>query len=244
MQKLLGQPKDRGRDHPEGAVAVAALVVAGGQAAKLLAAIDQTFHPMAQAVGGAVERPPPRFSPLVRDRVADTPPPAVRPIAPPGVPFVPDHAVGPHPRPPAARPLDRALLEQLLEDGDFVLLAGREQQRQQLAPALRAEMDLRREAALAAAERLGRGVPPFAPAACWCARTMVPSTKWTVQSNCPAASARAWTAANTRSHTPASRQRRKRLYSVGHGPYRAGTSRQGTPVASFQRIPLTMVRCA
>jgi hypothetical protein len=123
-----------------------------------------------------------------------------------------------------------------------VLLAGRQHQRQQLALALRAEMDLRREAPLAAPERFRRGVPPFAPAACWWARTTVASTKWTVQSNRPAASAWAWTAANRRSHTPAKRQRRKRLYSVAHGPYRSGTSRQGTPVASFQRIPLRIVR--
>jgi hypothetical protein len=242
MQRLFRQPEQNRGNDPQGAVAVRALVVAGGQTAELLAPIDQPLDPISQAVRCPIEGPAPPFPPLVRDRVADTPPPAVRSIAPPSVPFVPDHAVGPQPGPPAAGPAHRPLLEQLLEHRNFVLLAGGEHQGQQLAAAFRPEMDLRREAALAAPERFRRRVPPFAPAACWCARMTVPSTKWTVQSNCPAASARAWTAANTRSQTPASRQRRKRLYSVGHGPYRAGTSRQGTPVASFQRIPLRMVR--
>src|SRR5215210_1733815 len=227
MQRLFRQPEQNRGNDPQGAVAVRALVVAGGQTAELLAPIDQPLDPIPQAVRCPIEGPTP---------------PAVRAIAPPRVPFVPDHAVGPQPGPPAAGPAHRALLEQLLEHRDFVLLAGGEHQGQQLAAALRAEMDLRREAALAAPERFGRWVPPFAPAACWCARITVPSTKWTVQSSCPAASARAWTAANTRSQTPASRQRRKRLYSVGHGPYRADTSRQGTPVASFQRMPLRIVR--
>jgi hypothetical protein len=70
----------------------------------------------------------------------------------------------------------------------------------------------------------------------------VPSTKWTLQSNCPAASAWAWTAAKRRSHCPASRQRRKRLYSVAQEPYRSGTSRQGAPVRSFHRMPLRIRR--
>src|SRR5262245_31394805 len=242
MQRLRLKPQDRGGDHPEGAVAVAALVVPRGQAAKLLAAVDQPLHPIAQPVGGAVERAPAAFPALVRNGVPDAPSAAVRPIPSAGVPFVADHPVGPQARAAPAGPSHRALLQQLLEDGGFVLLARGQHQGQQLAAALGAEMDLGREAALGAAERFGRGVPPFAPAACWCARTTVPSTKWTVQSTCPAASAWVWTAANSRSQSPAKRQRRKRLYSVAQAPYRSGTSRQGAPVRSFQRMPLRIVR--
>src|SRR5581483_12438417 len=90
-------------------------------------------------------------------------PPAVGPQPPPGVAFVADYAVRPHPGSPAAGPLDRALLQQLLEHRGFVLLAGREQQRQELAAAFRPEMDLGREAALAAPERFRRRSPPLCP---------------------------------------------------------------------------------
>src|SRR5215211_4286257 len=242
MQRLFRQPEQDSRNDPQGAVAVRALVVAGGQTAELLAAIDQPLDPIPQAVRRPIEGPAPPLLPLPRDGVADAAAPAVGAQPPPRVAFVADHPVGPQPRSPTPGPLDRPLLEQPLEHGGFVLLAGREHQRQELAAAFRAEMDLGGDPALAAPERLRRRVPPFAPAACWCARMTVPSTKWTVQSTCPAASAWAWTAANTRSHTPARRQRRKRLYSVGQGPYRSGTSRHGTPVASFQTIPLRTVR--
>ena len=211
MQSLRLKPEDSSGDHPENAETVAALVVAGSEAAKLLATIDQALHPIPLAIDGAVEWPAAAFLPLVRDGMADAPPAAVRAMPPPRVPFVAHHPVGAHARPTPAGPPHRPLLQELFEDGRFVLLAGGQQEGQQLAPTLRAEMDFGGEAAPAAAERLGRRVPPFAPAACWCARTMVPSTKWTVQSNCPAASAPAWTAANSRSQKPASRQRRKRL---------------------------------
>ena len=160
------KPKDGGSEHPEGAVAVAALVVPGRQAAELLAAIDQALHPVPQPVRGAVERSAAPLGPLAGDCVADAAPSTVRSIPPPGVAFVADHPVGPQAGTAPARPSDGALLQQPLEDGGLVLLARRQQQRQQLAPALRPEMDLGREAALAAPERLRRRVPPFAPAAC------------------------------------------------------------------------------
>src|SRR5581483_11709409 len=242
MQRLLGQPEQDGGDDPQGAVGVAALVVAGRQAAELLAAVDQPLHPVPEPVRGPIERAAAPLPPLARDGVADAPPPTVGPLPLPRVAFVSHYPIRPEPRTAAPRAPDRPLLQQPLENRHFVLLARGQHQGQELAVAFRAEMDLRREAALAAPERFGRRVPPLAPAACGCARMTVPSTKWTVQSRCPAASARAWTAASTRSHTPASRQRRKRLYSVDQGPYRSGTSRQGTPVASFQTMPLRIVR--
>ena len=37
-------PEDSHRDRPEGAVAVSALVVAGGEAAELLAAVDEALN--------------------------------------------------------------------------------------------------------------------------------------------------------------------------------------------------------
>src|SRR5213079_3797739 len=37
---------------------------------------------------------------------------------------------------------------------------------------------------------------------------------------------------------------RKRVYTLCHGPYRSGRSRQGAPVRSFHRMALTIGRCA
>src|SRR5437763_8611905 len=64
-----------------------------------------------------------------------------------------------------------------------------------------------------------------------------------LQSSFPSASASVWTAASTRSHTPANRQRRKRVYTLSHGPYRSGKSRHGAPVRSFHKMPFTISRC-
>ena len=98
------------------------------------------------------------------------------------------------------------------------------------------------ERQLALAKRLRFWRPPLAPAACWCARITVPSTKWTLQSTAPAWSACRWTAARIRSQIPATRQRQNRLYTVDHGPYRSGRSRHGPPVRSLQRMPLMICR--
>src|SRR5439155_17395388 len=158
------------------------------------------------------------------------------------VALVATHAIRPHAGPARPRPPDRPLVEQRVEDGGLVLLARGEHEGHRLTMPLGAGVHLGRKAALAVAECLGFWVPPFAPAACWCARITEPSTKWMPQSTSPAASAWRWTASNSRSQIPASRQRRKRLYSVCHGPYRSGTSRQGAPVRIFHRIPLRTVR--
>ena len=145
-------------------------------------------------------------------------------------------------RPSASRTTDGALVHERLEDGRFVLLTRSEQDRQWLALPLGLEVHLGREAALAAPQRLDFRGPPFAPAACWCARMTLPSTKWTLQSTSPASSACRWTAAKIRSQIPTSRQRQNRLYTVDHGPYRSGRSRHGAPVRSRHRMPLMIRR--
>src|SRR5918998_2880981 len=218
----LSDPEDYHRQHPEGAVALGALVVAGGEGAELLAAGDQPLDPVAQPVHRAVEAAAPALGPQPRDGVADATPPTVGAALPSGIALVAHHPRGALPRPAAAGAPHRALLQQRLEGGGLVALAGRQHQRQRLAAALRAEMDLGGEAALAAPQRLGFWVPPFAPAACWCARITVPSTKWTPQSSWPAASPCCCTAASMPSQTPARRQRRKRGYKPFQGPDRSG----------------------
>jgi hypothetical protein len=144
--------------------------------------------------------------------------------------------------PPAST--DGTLVQQRPKDGSFVPLPRSEQHGQRLALALSLEVHLRAEAALAPTQRLRFRRPPFAPAACWCARITVPSTKWTLQSTSPALSACCWMAAKIRSQIPASRHRQKRLYTVDHGPYRSGRSRQGAPVRSRHKIPLMIRRCS
>src|SRR5690349_25085148 len=153
MQRLLGQSEQNSREDPQGAVAVGALVVAGRQTADLLAAVDQPLHAVPQPVHGAVERPAPALPPLARDGVADAAASTVPAVGASRVAFVAYHALGPEPRAPAAEPLHRPLLPQPGKDGRFVLLAQGQQEGQELAPTFRAEVHLRREAALAAPER-------------------------------------------------------------------------------------------
>ena len=88
------EPEDSERNEPEGAVALGALVVAGGQAAILLAAVDQAFHAVAQAVEGTVERAAAALGLAAGDRVADAPPSAVGALRSTGVPLVTNHAGG------------------------------------------------------------------------------------------------------------------------------------------------------
>ncbi len=74
-------PENSHRNRPEGLVAGRALVVAGGEAAELLAAVEQALHPVAQPVSGAVERPAPPLGAEAGQRVANAPPATV--AAPP-----------------------------------------------------------------------------------------------------------------------------------------------------------------
>lgn len=85
-----------------------------------------------------------------------------------------------------------------------------------------------------------RVLAPFfrAPAACWWARMEVESTENT-HSTSPAASSLTTASSRILTQVPSMVQIRSRSWPVFHGPYRSGTSRQGAPVRSFHRIPLT-----
>src|SRR5215210_2278172 len=98
----VSDPEDNHRKHPEGALALGALVVAGGQAAELLAAGDQPLDPVAQAVRRTVEAAAPAFRPQPGDGVADAAPAAGGAPRAPGVAPVAHHAPGAPPRPAAA----------------------------------------------------------------------------------------------------------------------------------------------
>lgn len=218
------------------------LLVAGGDGPVLLEPVDQPFDDVALAVGRAVEADAAaRLGAEAGDDRADPAAPQVGADRPAGVALVADDPLGAEAGAAAARPPDGPALQQRGDLGRLVPLPRRQDDADGLAGALGPEVDLGREAAAAAAEGLV-AAPFFAPAALWCARTVVPSRKWRSQSRSPAASASACSAASARSQTPARCHRRQRLYTVCHGPYRSGRSRQGAPVASRQRIALTMAR--
>ena len=111
---------------------------------------------------------------------------------------------------------------------------------QRVALGVRAEMDFSREAAARAAERFLILIPPFTPAACGCARTMVESIACSLSAGGP----RLAKVSNAASHTPSLLQRVKRTKTEFQLPYRAGMSRHGAPVRRTQRIPLTVRRLA
>src|SRR5919199_239868 len=106
-------PEHNHRNQPEGAVAGGALVVAGGQGAELLAAVDQPLDPVAQPVHGAVEAAAAALRPQPGDGVADAAPSAVGAPRPPGVAPVAYHPTRAQTRPAAAGAPHRALLQQL-----------------------------------------------------------------------------------------------------------------------------------
>src|SRR5688572_27747305 len=200
---FVPEPQDSHGDHPQGAVLLAAFLVARRERAELLAAADGVLHRVAPAVDGPVEGAGAVLVPAAGDGVPDAAAPAQRPDGAATVALVADDAVRAHARATASGAPDGARRQQPGEDRRLVALPRREHYGEGLAPALGFEVDLGAEAALAAPEGLGRRAPPFAPAACWCARITVPSTNWADQSTWPAASACRCTAANTRSHTPA-----------------------------------------
>src|SRR5581483_1230491 len=154
-------PKDSERNDPQGAVALGARVVAGGQAAELLATGDEVLDAVAQPVHRPVERARAPRGAQPGDGVAAAAPAAVGAPPPAGGAFVTHYPLGADPRPAAARAAHRALLQQALKDGGLVPLPGRQHHRQRLAVAVGAEMDLGREATPAPAERLPLGVPPW-----------------------------------------------------------------------------------
>jgi hypothetical protein len=117
-------------------------------------------------------------------------------------------------------------------------LAGRYLECQRVPFAVRAEMDFGREAAARAAERFLILIPPFTPAACWCARTIVESMACSLSAGGP----RLAKVSKTASHTPSLLQRVKRTNTEFQLPYRSGRSRQGAPVRRIQKIPLTVRR--
>src|SRR5262249_818470 len=98
--------------------------------------------------------------------------------------------------------------------------------------------DFGREPTARAAERLLVLIPPFTPAACWCARTIVESMACSSSAGGP----RLARVSNAASHTPSLLQRVNRTKTEFQLPYRSGMSRHGAPVRRTPRMPLTLRR--
>src|SRR6266542_3481691 len=216
-------------------------VVAGGNRPVLLETTDQAFDRVAFAIGVAIEADPaPGLVPAAGDDRADVATVQILPGLLTGVGLVADHACGPGAR-SAMAATHRPGLQQDRQQRRFMGVTWGDGKGQRMAPAVGAQVDLGRQPALRAPKRLITA-PFLAPAAWAWARTMVESSTCRAQSSSPAASASAVSVARMRSQIPACCQRRKREYTVCHGPYRSGRSRQGAPVRSRHTIPLMMVR--
>src|SRR5512134_99124 len=119
--------------------------------------------------------------------------------------------------------------------GDVVALPTGEDETHRQAQTAHGHMDLAGQAAARAANGLILS-PPFAPAACWCARTMVESM---IRYSKSGSSARA---AKMRCHTPLWLQRSKRRHTLFQLPNATGRSRHGEPVRAIHRTPSTNMR--
>src|SRR5215831_12257028 len=135
------------------------LLIPGRQPPVLFQPIDQPFYPLAETVDGPLKGTAPMFILLPRDGDTDTVASQVLPTLPTPVGFVPHPTTRPAFGAPAPGPLHGSACHQGFEGHRFVPLPRRQDQRHQLAPACRADMAFRTEAALTATERFGLWAP-------------------------------------------------------------------------------------
>jgi hypothetical protein len=115
-------------------------------------------------------------------------------------------------------------------------LSAGQDQTQRIAQSINASMYFRRQSAARSADRLIATVFFGAPAACWCARTIVASMNNSSRSASPLS------ASATRAHTPPFSQRAKRTYIECQLPKSAGKSRHGQPVRAMKSTASTKRR--
>src|SRR4051812_18866751 len=114
------------------------------------------------------------------------------------------------------------VLEQGIDTGAVVPLAGQQHELQQVAKGIDQGDDLRRQATARPSDGLILG-PPLAPVPCWCTRTMVPSTITYSKS------ASSDNTVKICSKTPRLAHLRNRWKTEFHLPKDSGRSRQGAP---------------
>ena len=130
---------------------------------------------------------------------------------------------------------DLQAIDEIGRFGDVVSFATGRTEVRQIAQPINRRMNFGAQSPTRTAKTL---LPVFlgAPAACWCARTMVLSR------NTSSKSASSQSLAKSACQTPLSAQREKRLNEVFHGPKSDGRSRQGAPVLAIQRTASTNKR--
>src|SRR3954468_18538048 len=149
-------------DHGE--VVGRALLVAGGDAAELLQAVDQALDEIATPVRSTVEVRLPALVALARDHRPDVTPAQAEPCGRAAVALVARRPLRPQTGSASTGATDRALVQQRLKRNLLVSLATGEHRRDRSAVALGPQVQLGREAALAAAQRLpGLGIWSSAP---------------------------------------------------------------------------------
>jgi len=118
---------------------------------------------------------------------------------------------------------------------DVVTLTAGQSKAREIAESIDCRMNLGTQSPTRTAKTL---LPLFfsAPAACWCARTMVLSR------NTSSKSASSESVAKIFCQTPLSAQREKRLKTLFHGPNSGGRSRHGTPVRAIHNTASTKSR--
>ena len=136
-----------------------ALLIPGRQTPVLFQPIDQPFDPLAETVDGPIKGTGPLFILLPWEGDTDTVASQVLPNLSTTVGFIPYQTTRSAFGAPAPGPFHSSTCHQGFEGYRLVPLAGRQDQRHQLAPAFRADMDFRTEAAWTAPERFGLGAP-------------------------------------------------------------------------------------
>src|SRR2546423_4876584 len=127
---------------------------------------------------------------------------------------------------------ERNAADQVLGLDDVVHLATGQDEANGVAKRIHAGADLGAQAAARTPDRL-IFAPPFAPAACWWARTMVESM---IRYSKSGFSTNAW---KIRSQAPFLAQRRKRWKTLFQLPNAGGRSRQGAPARAIQSTAST-----
>ena len=136
-----------------------ALLIPGRQTPMVFQPIEQSLDPLAEAIEGTIKGTGPVFVLLARDGDADTVASQILPNLATPVGLITHQTTRSTFGAPAATPFHGPTGHQGFEGDGFVPLARRKDQRHQLAPAFRADMNFRTEAALTATERFGLGAP-------------------------------------------------------------------------------------
>jgi len=141
-------------------------LVAGGNPSALLEPVDQPFDAVALAVGGAVEARGAALVALAGDHHPNAASAQRLAHWRAAVALVAHQAPRTQPRASATSAFERAPVDQCRERHLVVPLPRGQDEDDRLALALGPDVDFGAEPTARAAERFGRGIPPFAPAAC------------------------------------------------------------------------------